>query len=78
MTRPIAAYVGMGLPNPIRVVMNRGLHASVAKLITIDEALELVTDLTSAISRACAAENKELPNAPAFKDSVADNPGGSC
>lgn len=56
MTRPTAAHVGQGLSHPIRIVMNRGLRGNVAKLITIDEALELMLDLTTAIARAFAID----------------------
>jgi hypothetical protein len=64
VSRPNAAFVGMGLSHPIRVVMNRGLHGNVAKLVTINEALELMTDLTAAIARAIEQEAaRNTPNA---------------
>lgn len=70
MTRPNAAFVGMGLvSHPIRLVMNRGLHGNVAKLISINEALELVSDLTTAIARALALENKDPKNRALPSDS---------
>lgn len=57
MTRPTAAFVGLGFSNPIVLRMNRGLHVAEVRLLSIDEALALVTDLTGAISKACAGEN---------------------
>jgi hypothetical protein len=61
VTRPTAAYVGMGLSHPIRLVMNRGLLGNHAKLLSISEALELTSDLTSAIARAIDQEKTKSP-----------------
>lgn len=61
MTRPIAAYIGMGLSHPIRLMMNRDLHTNVAKLLSVTEARELVFDLETAIQR--ATEKQPTPRA---------------
>ena len=76
MTRPTAAFVGMGLSNPIRLVMNRGLHATVAKLLSVDEARALKTDLTVALLKAKAAEGKKNGTRPAA-DNDLEHPGGA-
>lgn len=73
MSRPNAAYVGMGLTHPIRLTMNRGLHGNTAKLLSTTEALELITDLVSAVSLAVdqqkADQSRELPDADRSRES---------
>lgn len=55
--RPSAAYVGK-LTHPIRLVLNQGLIArNTANFLSIDDALELVGDLTSAIAKALREES---------------------
>lgn len=66
MTRPNAAYVGQGLSHPIRLVVNRGLHGNVAKLISVNDALELMCDLTAALARAFADEQQRPQTAHAL------------
>lgn len=75
MTRPTAAYVGMGLSHPIRLVISNPIRGNVAKLLSVDEALELMSDLTGAVARAVAKEHKKHePRAAELPDRAADDP----
>jgi hypothetical protein len=55
--RPTAAYIG-ALSHPIRLVVNKGLAGrDAANFLSIDDALELCSDLTAAIAAALREEN---------------------
>ena len=57
--RPSAAYVG-SLSHPIRLAVNKGLAGrDTANFLSINDALELATDLTSAIAHALQAEREQ-------------------
>lgn len=78
MTRPSVAYVGFGLSHPIRIVVPRGLHGNAAKLMTVDESLELLTDLIGAIQRAVNTEYEKITNdRTTAAPELPDNAGGT-
>lgn len=63
MSRPTAAYVGFGLSHPIRLVIPRKLQGDTAKLLSVAEALELISDLTASVARALE-DAKKNPSPP--------------
>jgi uncharacterized small protein (DUF1192 family) len=67
MTRPTAAYIGIGLlSHPVRLVIPRRLQqAEAVKLMSLAEAAELIADLASAVARAEEERaRKERPAPP--------------
>lgn len=59
MSRPNAAYVGnFGLSHSVRLVIPSRLRGDAARLMTLSEACELISDLSAAIARAMEEQKK--------------------